>query len=243
MPLFDHLRELRSRLFKAVIAVAIGAVIGYAVFPALLDLLIAPYCQVVGGDGREACNLIALRPLEPFSVRMRASLAIGVFLGGPVLFYQLWRFITPGLTPRERRYSLPFVVLSQIMLALGIAFAYLIIPRALDILLGLGGDRIEAMLSATEYLSFFLRMSLAFGLVFEFPLVLISLAMAGVVTGSGLRKARPYSIVAMVTASAIITPTTDALTLLLFAGPMWLFYEVSTVVATVVQRRRERRSR
>ncbi|MEX2421416.1 MAG: twin-arginine translocase subunit TatC, partial [Actinomycetota bacterium] len=181
-------------------------------------------------------------PLEPFSVRIRASLVLGLFFGGPVIFYQLWKFITPGLTRRERRATLPFVVSSQVMFGLGIAFAYLVIPQALGVLLSLGGPRIEPLLSATEYLGFFLAMCIALGLVFELPLILISLALVGVIDAAGLAKARPYAIVAMVAVSAIITPTTDAVTLLLVAGPMWFFYEVSAGVAWIIGRRRRRRA-
>jgi sec-independent protein translocase protein TatC len=242
MSLIEHLRELRTRLFRAVLALAVGTMVGYAVFPYLLDALIAPYCTVLAG-GDDTCTLIALRPLEPFSVRIRTSLVIGLFIGGPVIFYQLWKFITPGLTQRERRATLPFVVLSQLMFGLGIAFAYVIIPQALGVLLSLGGPRIAPMLSATEYLSFFLAMCVALGLVFELPLVLISLSLVGIVDAAGLSKARPYAVVGMVTAAAIITPTTDAVTLLLVAGPMWFFYEVSTGVAWVIGRRRSRRQR
>lgn len=240
MSLIEHLRELRTRLFRAVVALVIGTAIGYGLFPLLLDGLIAPYCAVAPGADGEACSLIALRPLEPFSVRIRTSLVIGLFIGGPVIFYQLWKFITPGLTHRERRATLPFVVLSQVMFGLGIAFAYVIIPQALGVLLSLGGPRIAPMLSATEYLTFFLAMCVALGLVFELPLVLISLALVGVVSSSGLRKARPYAVVAMVTVAAIITPTTDAVTLLLVAGPMWFFYELSTAAAWLIGRRRSR---
>jgi sec-independent protein translocase protein TatC len=242
MPLLEHLRELRTRLFRALIALAVGTVVGYVVFPEVLGLLIAPYCQtadVLRPDG--SCALIALRPLEPFSVRIRTSVVIGLFVGGPVIFYQLWRFITPGLTPKERRYALPFVLLSQLMFAIGIGFAYLVIPQGLRILLNLGGPRIEALLSADEYLSFFLTMSVAFGLVFELPLVLISLAMVGIVTSAGLRKARPYAILIMVIAAAFITPTTDAVSLFFLAGPMILFYELSILAARLVERRRRRR--
>ncbi len=242
MSLIEHLRELRTRMFRSVLALTVGTAIGYAVFPYLLDGLIAPYCTVLAAGGEDTCTLIALRPLEPFSVRIRTSLVIGLFIGGPVIFYQLWKFITPGLTQRERRATLPFVVLSQLMFGLGIAFAYVIIPQALGVLLSLGGPRIAPMLSATEYLSFFLAMCVALGLVFELPLVLISLTLVGVVDSGGLRKARPYAVVGMVTASAIITPTTDAVTLLLVAGPMWFFYELSTGVAWVIGRRRRRRA-
>ena len=242
MTLLEHLRELRTRLLRASIALAIGTAIGYAVFPFLLDLLIAPYCAAVG-DGRPDCNLIALRPLEPFSVRIRASLMVGLFLAGPVLFYQLWRFITPGLTRRERRFTLPFVIGSQVMLGVGIVMAYLIIPQALAVLLTLGGPRIEAMLSASEYLSFFLRMCLAFGIVFELPLVLVSLVMVRVLTVQNLRAGRPFAVVAMVTLAALVTPTTDAVTLLMVSGPMILFYELAILVAWVIERRRARRER
>src|SRR6056297_2860651 len=230
MTLTEHLRELRTRLVRAIIALAIGTAVGYAVFPVLLELLIAPYCEVVEA-GRDNCNLIALKPLEPFSVRIRASLMVGLFVGGPVIFYQLWRFVTPGLTKRERRFTLPFVVLSQVMLGVGILVAYLIIPQALRVLLALGGPRIEAFLSATEYLSFFLRMCLAFGLVFELPLVLVALVLAGVLDHGRLKRGRPYAVVLMVTLSALITPTTDAVTLLAVSLPMLVFYEASILFA------------
>jgi len=242
MTLFEHLRELRARLFKAVLALTAGTILGYVLFPALLDLLVAPYCDIAAElRPSDDCTLVALRPLEPFSVRVRTALVIGLFVAGPVIFYQLWRFITPGLTSRERRFALPFVALSQLMFAAGIAFAYLVIPRALGVLLSLGGPRIEALLSATEYLTFFLAMCVAFGLVFELPLVLVSLAVVGVVSADGLRRARPYAVVLMTVAAAFITPTTDAVTLLLVAGPMWLFYELSVIIAWLVDRRRARR--
>lgn len=251
MTLGEHLRELRQRLLKAVIALLVGGVVGYVVFPYVLDLLIAPYCSALDTLGAEVaadvdetreCNLIAFRPLEPFSVRIKTSLVIGLFVGGPVIFYQLWRFITPGLTKRERRYALPFVLLSQVMFAIGIGFAYLIIPQGLRILLFLGGERIEPFLSANEYLSFFLTMSVAFGLVFELPLVLIFLSMVGVVRAEALRRARPYAVVIMVVAAAFITPTTDALTLFFMAGPMILFYELSILAAWLIERARRRRA-
>jgi sec-independent protein translocase protein TatC len=242
MSLVEHLAELRTRLVRAILALAAGTIVGYVVFPFVLRLLIDPYCASleVLRPGDE-CSLIALRPLEPFSVRLKTSVVIGLFVGGPVIFYQLWRFITPGLTRKERRYALPFVVLSQVMFACGIAFAYLIIPQGLRILLAMGGPQIEIFLSANEYLSFFLTTSIAFGLVFELPLVLIFLALVGVVRAEMLRRARPYAAVAIVTVAAFITPTTDAVTLFFMAGPMLLFYELSIVGAWLIERARRRR--
>ena len=243
MTLFQHLAELRNRLFKAVIALSIGTVIGYMLFPMLIDLIMEPYCDVadrIRPDG--TCTLVALTPLEPFSVRLKTSVVVGLFIGGPVIFYQLWRFITPGLTTKERRYALPFVTISQLMFAAGIFFAYLVIPFGLRTLLGLGGPSIEPLLSASEYLSFFLTMSIAFGVVFEMPLILIFLSMVGILKAAALRKARPYAILGSVVAAAFITPTNDAITLFFMAGPMIIFYEVSILAAWLIERSRRKRA-
>jgi sec-independent protein translocase protein TatC len=238
MPLGDHLREFRSRLLRAGAAILLGTVAGYLIFPAAIDVLLEPYCRAL--DGPDPCDLIVLGPLDPFLVRIRAAFVAGLFVGGPVIFYQLWRFITPGLTRRERRYALPFVVLSQLMFGAGLAFAYWVIPRGLSVLLALGGEGIRPLLGANEYLAFLLAMGLAFGFVFELPLVLIFLALAGVVTSEGMRRVRRYAIVANVVAAAIITPTVDAVTLLFVAGPMILFYELAIIMAWLIERARRR---
>lgn len=239
MPLSDHLREFRSRLLKAGSVILIGSIVGYALFPRGVGLLLGPYCSAVGQESD--CALIVLGPLDPFLVRLRAAVVLGIVIGGPVLLYQLWRFVRPGLTPSERRYALPFIVLSQVMFASGIAFAAWVIPRGLAILLELGGPSISPLLGAREYLAFLLAMGLAFGVVFELPLVLVFLALAGVVTSDGMRRFRRYAIVLNVIAAAIITPTGDAVTLLLVAGPMILFYEFAVLFARGVERARRRR--
>ncbi len=243
MNLFEHLRELRRRLTRALIALGLGTVVGYLIFPAMLELIMAPYCAVadeIRPDG--TCTLVALTPLEPFSVRLKTSFVIGLFIGGPVIFYQLWRFITPGLTTKERRFALPFVASSQLMFAIGIGFAYLAIPFGLRTLLGFGGPGIEPLLSASEYLSFFLTLSVAFGLVFELPLILIFLSLVGVISSTALRKARPYAILGSVVAAAFVTPTNDAITLFFLAGPMVFFYEVSILAAWLIERSRRKRA-
>lgn len=229
------------------IALSVGTVVGYILFEPIVAAALAPVCGMdvlvdLGGDG-ESCALLVLEPLEAFSVRIKTSLAVGLFVGGPVIFYQLWRFITPGLTDRERRLALPFVVFSQLMFAAGIVFSWFVIPQGLRILLNMGGDQLEAALTATKYLEFFLRTSVAFGLVFELPLILMFLALVGVVTASSLRKYRRYSIVINMVVAAVITPTTDPLTLFLMAGPMVVFYELAIVFAWFIERRRARRNR
>lgn len=239
MPLTDHLRELRSRLLRSAIAILLGAVAGYLVFPVAIDLLLAPYCRAVAATDR--CDLIVLSPLDPFLVRLRSSFVVGLVVGAPVLLHQVWRFVRPGLTRRERRYTLPFILLSQVMFAAGIAFAAWIVPRGLGILLQLGGDGISPLLGAREYLTFLLTMGLAFGVVFELPLVLAALVLAGTLTARAMRDFRRYAIVVNIVAAAIITPTGDAVTLLFVAGPMLLFYELAIVFASLVERARRRR--
>lgn len=239
MPLAEHLREFRKRLTRSAAAILAGALVGYALFPGSLDLLLQPYCEAVGRAA--SCELIVLGPLDPFFVRLRTAFVVGIVVGGPVLLYQMWRFIRPGLTGRERRYALPFVIFSQIMFAAGIVFAAWVIPRGLGVLLELGGTSISPMLGAREYLAFLLAMGLAFGLVFELPLVLIFLALTGVVTATSMRAFRRYAIVIIFIAAAFITPTGDAVTLLLVAGPMVFFYELSIVFAWSLERTRRRR--
>jgi sec-independent protein translocase protein TatC len=243
MTLLEHLAELRDRLFKAVVALVVGSIVGYVLFPHVLDILIQPYCDVptalrTGSDG--SCQLLAIGALEPFTVRIKTAMVIGLFVGGPAIFYQLWRFVTPGLTSRERRYALPFVVFSQLLFAAGIVTAWLIIPQGLRILLDFGGDAIAPALTAGQYLSFYLATSIAFGIVFELPLILIFLSLARIVTARGLRRFRPYALVLNVTIAAIVTPSTDAVTLLFMAVPMVLFYEVAIFAAWLIERRRRK---
>jgi len=245
MTLLEHLNELRSRLVKVSVAVVLGTVVGYAVFPQLLEFLLGPYCQVQLDLGQvetaEDCRLIILKPLEAFSVRIKVSMLVGVFLGGPVIFWQLWRFIVPGLTDRERRLAAPFVFLSQVLFGIGIGFAWFILPNALGVLTSLGGPRIVPNLTAAEYISFILTTSVAFGVVFLLPVVLTFLALLGVITARAMRTARPYAIVGVAILSAMITPTTDPVTMLLMMAPMVIFYEVSILFAVLFERRRRKR--
>lgn len=241
MPLVDHLRELRSRALRSVLAILVAAGVGYAVFPRVLDLLLRPYCTVLARiDPGTSCRLIALSPLDPFVVRLRGAFLLGLLLALPIVLHQVWRFVAPGLTGRERRLALPFVVLSQVMFLAGLVFAALVVPQGLRVLLAIGGESIVPMLAAGEYLSFVLTMALAFGLVFELPLVLIFLAIVGIVSAAGLRRSRAYAIVAIFVIAAIVTPTGDAVTLLLVAGPMMLFYEISILTAWTIERGRRR---
>lgn len=242
MSLSEHLTELRDRLVRSLIALAVGTVVGYMVFPPVFEVLVEPYCSLSTAfrPSGEECRLVVTTVLEPFSVRIKLSLVIGLIVGGPVIFYQLWRFITPGLLEHERRYALPFVVLSQLMFMGGVAFAYMILPFALEVLLAIAGDAVTPLITAQEYLSFMLTSAVAFGVLFEVPLILSFLALAGVVSAATLRRFRAHAIVGNFLLAAVLTPTPDPVTMSILAIPMVLLYEGAIGVAWFVERRRRK---
>lgn len=243
MTLGEHLTELRRRFLRVMLALVVASAVGWVLYEGILEFLIQPYCDIPSAFRQEEtgqCSLVATRALEPFSVQIKVALLFGAFVSGPVIFYQLWRFITPGLTSRERRLAAPFVILSQVLFACGIGFAYLVVPKGLRILLSFGGERIMPLLTAEAYLSFLLTTVLAFGIVFEIPLLLVFLSLIGVVNSGQLRRFRPYALVANVAVAAVVTPTTDAVTMLFMAGPLAVLYEASILAAWLIERRRRR---
>ena len=247
MTLFEHLAELRSRLFKSALAIALGFAVGFVFHEQVLDVLREPYCDLPDSlrAGASAltpneCNLITLRVMDGFFIVLKASAIVAVVIAAPVVFYQIWRFITPGLRPIERRYSIPFVVISQLLFAGGAIFSYFLIPKALEFLLGFAGDGILPLLDANQYITFLLHTMIGFGVAFELPLILIMLTLMGVVGQEGLRQYRRHALFGIFVAAAIITPTQDPVTMSLMALPLALFYEVAVVVARIVERRRAR---
>jgi sec-independent protein translocase protein TatC len=247
MSLWEHLNELRSRLFKSAVAIALGFVVGFIFRDQVFNILIEPYCQLPAQlrAGSEAlaldgCNLVILDVLGFFFISLKAAAVVAVVLAAPVVFYQIWRFVTPGLRPVERKYALPFLIISQLLFAGGAVFSYYVIPRGLEFLLGFAGPNVVSLMDADRYLSFMLHTMIGFGVAFELPLILIMLSLMGVVGSQSLRKNRRYAIFGIFVAAAIITPTQDPVTLSIMAGPLILFYEISILVARLVERRRAR---
>lgn len=232
MSVVDHLTELRNRLVKTVLAVAIGAVVCFVLYDPLLDFLVKPYCDLREGE----CKLFVLSPLDGIATRLKIAGYGGLILASPVVLWQLWRFITPGLHKKERRYALPFIVSAVSLFFLGVFLAYITFPKALQFLIDIGGSNVEEIYSPKEYISFFLKVMLAFGLAFEFPVVLVFLQLVRVLTSARLRGWRRGAIVGIVAAAALITPSQDPWSLMAMAVPMYLFYEVSILIGRALKR-------
>jgi sec-independent protein translocase protein TatC len=234
MTVIEHLGELRRRLIICLVAVGACAVVAFAAYDPILEFLQDPYCDVVGPGGN--CRFLATSVLDPFAIRLQIATYGGLILAAPIVFWQLWRFVAPGLTSRERRYAVPFIVSSVVLFALGGYIAYLTFPRALDFLVHIGGTSLDVRPTPTKYLQLILLMILAFGLSFEFPVFLVFLELVGVVTSAQLRRWRRWAVVGIVAFAAVITPSQDPYSLFAMAVPMWLFYEAAILLGRVLKR-------
>jgi sec-independent protein translocase protein TatC len=242
MSLMEHLTELRSRIIKVVLAVVIGMALAFAMYDPIYDFLLQPYVDLAQSRDlgfSENDRLLITDPLEGFGVRMKTSMYAGIALAMPVILWQLWRFITPGLYTHEKKYAVPFIVSALALFVLGAGLAYYTLPRALEFLVDIGGsDNFVVAYSPAKYFKLITYMMLAFGIGFEFPILLIFLQMAGIVGPRQLASFRRYAIVGICVLVAVITPSGDPISMLMLSGPMVVFYEVSILVGRVLERRR-----
>lgn len=235
MTLMEHLTELRRRIIICVAAVAVGGIVGFVLYNRLLNLLIAPYCDLPNRPPG-ACSLFISDPLEGFATRLKVATWSGFFLASPVVLYQLWRFITPGLNPKEKRYAVPFVVSSIMLFSLGALLAKLTFPQALHFLVSVGGPNLQTIFSPAKYLRLVILVTISFGVAFQFPVLLVFLQLAGVLSSRRLASWRRPAVVVIVIVAAVITPSQDPYTLLFMAGPMIVFYEVSILVGKLLKK-------
>src|SRR5687767_11975489 len=198
MSVWDHLRELRGRITISLIAVAFGAIICFAFFEPLLGFILDPYEDITNKI------FITTGPLDAFILRMKVAAYGGIVIASPVIFFQLWRFVTPGLYPNEKKYAVPFVIASVVLFVSGALVAILTFPRALDFLINIGGDDIEPLFTAPSYVSLVLVMVVAFGFAFEFPLLVVFLLLARIVETRQLRQWRRYTFLGIVVIAAVI---------------------------------------
>ena len=239
MSLMEHLTELRNRLIKVALAIVIGMVIAFILYPQIFEFLLEPYKQIANEQNSLAPDqLVQFDPLEGFNIRMKMAGYGGISLAMPVILWQIWRFVTPGLYPHERRYAVPFVVSALGLFVLGAGLAYYTLPKALQFLVDIGGDDLITAFAPGKYFTLIIYMMLAFGIGFEFPILLIFLQMAGIIEADSLRKARRYAIVGICVLVAVITPSGDPFSMLMLSVPMVIFYEVSIIVGRILERRR-----
>jgi sec-independent protein translocase protein TatC len=227
LPLTSHLQELRKRLILSFIAVGLGFVLCYAFAQSLFDVLAAPLVKMMPPGG----SLIFTSVAEAFFTYMKVAFIAGIVLTSPVVLYQVWAFVAPGLYRHEKRYVVPFVLAGSVAFAAGILFGYFVaIPVGFRFLLGYATDFIKPMPSIKEYLSFSVKFLLAFGLVFEFPVVLVLLARIGVIDAKMLARQRKYAILLIFIFAAVMTPP-DLISQVIMALPLMGLFELSILLS------------
>ncbi len=222
MTLVDHLTELRSRIVRAILAIAAGTAVGFVAAEPLQTFLTAPLPA-------SALPLQTLGPGDAFAVTLRIAVAVGIILAMPVLLYQVWSFIAPGLTPSERRALRPWIPLALFFFVLGVTIAYIILPFAIGFLLGFTNKIIVAHLAAPAYFDFVTTMFLAFGLLLEFPIVVYGLARVGVLSSERLRSSRRMVILGIAIFAAIATPGGDLVSPVILGMTMYILFELTIV--------------
>ncbi|MDQ3469920.1 MAG: twin-arginine translocase subunit TatC [Actinomycetota bacterium] len=251
MTLTEHLGELRVRIIRSALAVALFAILVVAFYDQVLDLLRAPYdrlceskpedfCGVtVGPDGRP--TLFNFDPIEGFATRLRIGSYGGLILAMPVVLWQVWRFIVPALHAKEKRYAIPFICSSVLLFLLGGLLAFLTLEKALEFLISWSGEDVSQAFQVSKYVRLVMLMIAAFGVGLQFPVLLVFLQLVGIVTPQQLISQWRYAIIGIVVVAAVITPSGDPISLAALAIPMTVLYVVSVVIGKFVQRRRRRK--
>lgn len=228
MPLTEHLSELRKRLVWGIAAVGIGFLASFSYSDRLIGFIVKSI----------DIKIVFLAPTEAFWAEMKVGFFSGLFLALPVLLYQLWKFIAPGLHPEERRYGLPFVMLSFVFFLIGVIFALIVVlPFAIRFLLSYQTEWMQPMISVGNLVDFYVKFLLAFGLVFELPLVITILSRMGILTPTFLSKNRKYAVLANFIIAAVLTPTADIFNMMLMAIPLVILYEIGIIGARIFGRR------
>lgn len=242
MPLREHLRELRRRLVISLLAIVVGAVVGWIYYVPIFDLISEPIQVVVdeaAAQGRDV-RLVVSGVTDAFMLQVKIAAITGVVLASPVWIYQLWAFVTPGLHPKERRWVYALVFVSVPLFLSGVVLAYVLMPKGLEVLLGFTPENVGNYLPVDRYLSFFLRMIVVFGIGFLTPLFIVGLNIVGVLSGQTLTKAWRYIIFGVFVFAAVATPTGDPITLMLLAMPVLVLVGAAIGFALLNDRRRRR---
>ena len=229
MSLIEHLEELRRRLIVVVVTVLGGAVVGFLISRQVLILL-----RDRLPEGQQ--HLIFLGPADAFGAQLKIAGFLGIAIAMPVILFEVWRFVTPGLTKRERRFIWPVMLAALLLFALGVGIGFIIIPYALNFLLSFAEGLADPNLTIDGYIGFVTTMLLAFGLVLEFPIVLIGLARVGILTHRRLAAQRRFAIVGITLFAIVITPGGDPISPLILGSVMYLLFEGSLLVIRLIRR-------
>jgi sec-independent protein translocase protein TatC len=239
MTLTEHLVELRRRLIICVIAVTIGTLIAFFLYNFVLHFITTPYRDFLAHHPQQDIskgNLVTTGPLEGFSTRLKVSGYLGLFFASPVVLWEVWRFITPGLHKNEKRYAIPFIIGAIILFSLGVTVSILVFPKALDFLITVSGKNVTPLFSPQRYVNLYVAAAVIFGVVFCFPIVVVMLEIAGVVPSRKWRKWRRPAIVVIAVVAAVATPSNDPYSFVAMGVPLVIFYELSIIIGRILKK-------
>jgi sec-independent protein translocase protein TatC len=220
MTLAEHLTELRHRFLVMSITITVFGIVGFIVYPDLLKILQDPYCSAIPNH----CKFLVTNPLDGLTLRVKIAFFGGFLVSLPVILWQLWRFITPGLKAKERRYIIPFVTASILFFSAGVVVAYFSFGHAIHFLKSIGGSTLLTEYNPNQYLTLFILMMFIFGLTFLFPVVLVALELINLVTPAQLLRSWRYTVIGITVGAAVFTPSGDPLSMLALAVPLVVFY-------------------
>src|SRR5689334_18262259 len=242
MPLRAHLRELRNRLLKAGLAIMVGAVVGWFLYNPLFEALIRPILDLANKRAGADAKVILPQVATAFNLQLKLSFYIGVVVSSPVWLYQLWAFIVPGLTKREKRYAIAFVAAAVPLFLAGITLAWFVLPNAVTFLTEFTPKGASNYINADDYLTFVTRIMLAFGIAFVTPLLLVALNMVGILPARSLAKGWRIAVFLCFLFAAVASPTPDAGSMLALAFPMVALFMIAVGIAFLNDRRKARRA-
>ncbi len=240
MALADHLRELRARVMTVSVVLVVGIVVAWFFYDPINEILLHPYRNaqaILEAKGVETEPVIS-GVATSLLLQLKVSALASVVVTCPIWLYQIWAFIVPGLHPTERRSTKLFAVVAGPLFVAGVAMAYYVLPKGMEVLIGFTPNGVQSFVDLTSYLSFIIRMMLVFGVAFEIPLFVVMLNLAGVISGATLRSYRPWIVVGTFVFAAVATPSTDPFSMVMLAIPMSLLFLASELVARSVDRRR-----
>ncbi len=245
MTLREHIIELRNRLLKSVLAIVLGAILGWIFYNQALEFLKDPFQTSVAALAKEKdlnASLTFTGVGDPLTFRIKISALCGLVLSAPVWLYQLWAFIAPGLHRNERKWAMVFSGIATPLFLGGMAVAYWTLPKGIEILIGFTPLEVENLITLPLYLDFVIRTMLVFGIAFLIPLVVVLLNMVGIVPGAALGKFRPYIILVIFVFAAVATPSGDPFTMCLLAIPMCVLFFIAEIISRLNDRRRARKA-